>query len=129
MLALADANGPKIRLAPSVLAARAALPELIGELLQIDTWGEMDRRAGSEDLVGLGCHIFALACLFVGDAVWCVARVTENGREITRADARRAQDQVGPFAGDEISAQFGMQNNVLLNYTSRARLFEATTPY
>lgn len=135
MLALAEAKGLKIavahqiRLAPSVLVVKALLPGLLGDLLQIDTWGKMDRRAGGEDLVVLGCHIFDLARFFAGDALWCTARVTESGKDITRDDARRSQDQVGAFAGDEISAQFGMQNNVLLTYTSRGRLLAATKPY
>jgi predicted dehydrogenase len=135
MLALAEEKGLKIavahqiRLAPSVSTVKALLPDLVGELIQIDTWGKMDRRAGGEDLVVLGCHIFDLARFFAGDAQWCTARVTENGREITRNDARRSQDEVGPFAGDEISAQFGMQNNVLLTYTSRSRMLETTKPY
>ena len=135
LLALAEVKGLKIavahqiRLAPSVLAIKALLPGLLGDLLQIDTWGKMDRRAGGEDLVVLGCHIFDLARFFAGDALWCTARVTKSGRDITRDDARRSQDQVGPLAGDEISAQFGMQNNVLLTYTSRGRLLATTKPY
>ena len=72
MLALAEAKGLKIavahqiRLAPSVLVVKALLPGLLGDLLQIDTWGKMDRRAGGEDLVVLGCHIFDLARFFAG---------------------------------------------------------------
>ena len=39
---------------------------IIGELLQIDAFGKMDRRAGGEDMSVLGGHVFDLCRLFCG---------------------------------------------------------------
>jgi len=132
ILALAVRTGAKIavahqmRLAPSVRALQKAIGEgAIGDLLEINAWGKQDdTRAGGEDMIVLGTHLFDLMRLFAGDAEWCTARVLQAGRDITRADARRIKEQIGPVAGNEISAQFAFTRGVTGSFTSRARLRE-----
>jgi predicted dehydrogenase len=113
------------RLAPSVLHLKKVLDAgLIGELLTIDTWGKQDdRRAGGEDMLVLGTHLFELMRVFA--AIWCTARVTEKGKDITSASGRKAGEEIGPVAGDEISAQFAFAKSVQGSFTSRAKVREA----
>lgn len=133
LLALAERTGAKIavahqmRLAPSVVALQKAIAGgLIGDLLEINAWGKQDDRAGGEDMIVLGSHLFDLMRLFAGDAAWCTARVLQGGRDIARADARKVNEQIGPVAGDEISAQFAFAKGVTGTFTSRKRLREQT---
>jgi predicted dehydrogenase len=128
LLAIAETAGLKIavahqgRLAPGVLRLKELLNSgFIGELLEIRVHGKQDKRAGGEDMVVLGTHQFDLVRFFAGDAQWCSARILQDGREATMADARKATEDIGPVIGNEITAQFGMSGGVLVNYTSRAR--------
>lgn len=133
VLAAADQRGVKItvahqmRMAPNVVHLKQRVDAgLIGELLELRAWGKQDARAGGEDMIVLGSHLFDLMRLFAGDPQWCTARVTQAGRDITPADARVMKDNVGAIAGDEISAQFGFGKGVVASFTSRARLRDAT---
>ena len=78
-------------------------------------------RTGGEDLVVLGCHIFDLARLFAGDAHWCTAWIRQSAHDATLADVKGSAggEGIGPILGDEINAQFGMDDGVLLSFTSR----------
>jgi predicted dehydrogenase len=131
VLAAAGRAGKKIavahqmRMAPSVVALKRAVDGgLIGDLLQVDAWGKQDARAGGEDMLVLGTHLFDLMRLFAGDARWCTARVLQNGRDITAADARPAGEGIGPVAGDEVFAQFGFDRGVNATFNSRGRMRE-----
>jgi predicted dehydrogenase len=113
----------QMRLAPAVLALRRAVAGgLIGDLLHVDAWGKQDARAGGEDMLVLGSHVFDLVRYFAGDTRWCDVRVLQEGREITAADARAVTEQVGPVAGDEVVAHFGFDNGIDATFTSRRRL-------
>jgi predicted dehydrogenase len=115
----------QMRLAPSIVnLQRLVANGAVGELVQIRSWGKQDSRAGGEDLLVLGTHIFDLMRLFAGEPVTCNARVLTDGREITRADAHPATEKIGPIAGEEIEAQFGFANGVAATFTSRGRLRE-----
>ena len=131
VLATADRAGLKIavahqmRLAPGIVRLKKAINEgLIGDLLQIRAWGKQDARAGGEDMLVLGTHLFDLMRLFAGDSLWCTARVTQNGHDITRQDARSATENIGPIAGDEIESQFSFAGGVNASFTSRGKLRE-----
>jgi predicted dehydrogenase len=133
LLAAADKRGAKfavahqMRMAPNVVHLRKRISDgLIGELLEMRSWGKQDARAGGEDMIVLGSHLFDLMRLFAGDAQWCGARVTQAGRDITPTDARVMKDNVGPVAGDEVTAQFGFAKGVTATFTSRAKLREHT---
>lgn len=137
LLKAADAKGLKIavahqmRMEPAVTDLMKAIRSgAIGDLLEIRAWGKQDNaRAGGEDMIVLGSHLFDLMRLYAGDALWCRAGVTLAGRDINRADARMPKDNVGPVAGDEVNAQFGFAKGVIGAFTSRARLREAAGPW
>lgn len=131
LISMADRAGLKIvvahqmRLAPSIVRLKEELAGALGELLEIRAWGKQDDRAGGEDMLVLGSHLFDLARLFAGDPASCSSRVLQNGREVTERDARTVREQIGPVAGDEIQACFSFENGVNLTFTSRRRLQSA----
>ncbi|GDY22426.1 3-chlorobenzoate-3,4-dioxygenase dehydrogenase [Verrucomicrobiota bacterium] len=115
----------QMRLAPNVVHLQQSLAAgLLGDLLEIRAHGKQDARAGGEDLIVLGTHLFDLLRLFAGDPVSCSARILQGGRDITPADAREVRDRVGLVAGDEVMAQFAFANGVHGTFTSRAKLRE-----
>lgn len=128
LLALADQEKRKIvvahqmRLAPNILALKKAVDQgLLGELMEIRTHGKQDKRAGGEDLIVLGVHLFDLLRFFAGDPLWCAAWILQSGREITKADAHPATENIGPVAGDEIVAEFAFAKGVHATFVSRAK--------
>jgi predicted dehydrogenase len=129
VLALARQQGLKVavmhqmRLAPAVVHLKKKVEQgLIGELVELRAWGKQDRRAGGEDLVVLGVHLFDLMRMFAGDPAWCTARVMVKGREARAADSAAASEDLGPVLGDEIDAQFSFAKGVMGTFTSRQRL-------
>jgi predicted dehydrogenase len=129
ILALADKRGLKIavahqmRLAPNIAHLKRRLAEgLIGDLMQVRAWGKQDDRAGGEDMLVLGTHLFDMLRNLVGDPIWCTARILHQGREFTRADARTVKEQIGRVGGTDIEADFAFPNGVLASFTSRAAL-------
>jgi predicted dehydrogenase len=119
------------RCAPNVLRLEKALREgLIGDLLEIHAVGKMGSRAGGQDLMVLGIHVLDLARLFAGDALWCEARVRQQGKLPTIADAAESpSDRVGPVVGDEIFAHFAMDSGVNVTFRSRRGLEKAAGPF
>jgi predicted dehydrogenase len=127
LLALAKQRGLKIavahqmRSAPNVVHLKQRMDEgLLGELLEIRAHGKQDQRAGGEDLLVLGTHLFDLMRLFAGEALWCGARVLQGEADISLADARAATEGIGPVAGDAIFAQFAFPRGVNATFQSRA---------
>ena len=113
----------QMRLAPSILSLKQSIGEgLIGDLVQIRAYGKQDNRAGGEDMLVLGIHLFDLIRYFAGNPVWCSARVLQSGREIAHHNARAASEEIGLVAGDEIEAQFAFENGIQVSFTSRAKL-------
>lgn len=114
-----------MRMAPAVVRLRTALREaLIGDLVEMRAYGKQDARAGGEDMMVLGSHLFDLMRMFAGDPQWCTARVLAKGKDIVATDGRLVKDNVGPVAGDEVSAHFGFGNSVTASFTSSAKLRE-----
>jgi predicted dehydrogenase len=91
----------------------------IGTVQAIHAHGKQDRRGGGEDMIVLGTHLFNTMRYFVGDVKWMHAHVTENGKEVTRADARDATEPVGPVAGDCINSYFAFESGVSGFFDSR----------
>ena len=114
-----------IRMMPIVVRLKQGLREgLIGELVEMRAYGKQDSRAGGEDMMVLGSHLFDLMRLFAGDPQWCTARVLAKGRDIAASDGRLVKDNVGPVAGDEVFAQFGFANGIGATFTSSTKLRE-----
>lgn len=115
-----------MRMMPSVVALKRAVQAgRFGELRELRAYGKQDARAGGEDLMVLGTHLFDLMRLF-GDAdpESVSATVSQQGRDITTADRRQVKDNVGWVAGDQIFAQFNFPRGVRATFTSDARLRE-----
>jgi len=128
LIALAEKNkltisvAHQMHLAPVVQALKQKLSDgIIGDLLQVRAHGKQDNRAGGEDMVVLGTHLFDLMRLFAGDPLWCTAQILHRGREATANDARAAAEKIGPVLGDEIEAQFAFPKGVHGTFTSRGR--------
>ncbi|HNR71717.1 MAG TPA: Gfo/Idh/MocA family oxidoreductase [Verrucomicrobiota bacterium] len=120
----------QVRLAPNILFLKQCLADgLMGELLEMRAQGKQDHRAGGEDLVVLGVHLFDLLRFFAGDPLWCAARVRQGGREITPADAHPATEGIGPVAGDDLCAQFAFPQGVNATFTSRIQNRELAEPW
>ncbi|MBI5091430.1 MAG: Gfo/Idh/MocA family oxidoreductase [Candidatus Hydrogenedentes bacterium] len=85
---------------------------IIGEVLELRGRGKEDDRAGGEDLLVLGTHIFDLMRFFAGNPEWCEADITVNGKPATKADVHDPTEPLGKIVGDRIQATFGFANGV-----------------
>ena len=129
LLALAEKSGRRIavlhqiRRAPAISHLKKRVDEgFLGDLVCMRAFGKQDKRAGGEDLIVLGVHLFDIMRHFAGDPLWCHARVLQGGREAAAADAHPAGEDIGPILGDEIEAQFAFGKGILATFTSRSRL-------
>lgn len=117
----------QMRMAPGVAALREKISKgLIGDVVQMRAFGKQDVRAGGEDMLVLGTHLFDLMRLFAGDARRCSATIWSKGELAKHADRRKATEGIGFVLGDEIEAQFEFDRGVTGNFTSRGRLREVT---
>lgn len=90
----------------------------IGDVLELHGHGKCDRRGGGEDLMVLGTHAFDLMRFLVGDARWCFARVTVNGKKAVAGDVRPLGEGIGPGLGDHITATYGFDGPVVGRFTT-----------
>lgn len=142
LLTLASSKGLKIavahqmRMAPNIPALKAALETgWVGDLLEIRAHGKQDRRAGGEDLIVLGVHLFDFMRYFGGNPTWCSARILENGQDIAPSgDAphispRQPTENIGPVVGTEIFAQFAFPQGLHGTFVSSARRQQSDGPW
>jgi predicted dehydrogenase len=108
--------GPRYERARELIRSGA-----IGEVLEIRGRGKEDRRGGGEDLLVLGPHVMDVYRDLLGEPAWCFARVTENGRPITRASVRDGAEGLGPLAGDRIDAMYGFVGTPAVAHFATAR--------
>lgn len=85
---------------------------LIGDVLELRGRGKEDHRAGGEDLIVLGTHIFDLMFFFMGRPTWCASSVSVDGRPALPSDIRQPSEPLGPILGNQIQATFGFENGV-----------------
>jgi predicted dehydrogenase len=90
----------------------------LGDLLELCGRGKEDTRGGGEDLMVLGTHIMDLMRLLAGDAQWCFARVSQAGKPVTKAEVRDGREGIGPLAGDQIDAAYGLAHGVPAYFAS-----------
>ncbi|HTG44449.1 MAG TPA: Gfo/Idh/MocA family oxidoreductase [Verrucomicrobiae bacterium] len=129
LLTLGDEKKLKIavahtmRMSEVMLRLRQGLREgLIGDLVEMRAYGKQDARAGGEDMIVLGSHLFDLMRLYAGNPLGCTARVLQGGRDITRQDRRLVKDNNGHVGGNEVFAHFTFPNSVNATFTSAAKL-------
>jgi predicted dehydrogenase len=112
--------GHTARPMPVTIRAREMLREgAIGDLIEIRARGKEDARAGGEDMVVLGSHVFDLMRFFAGNPRWVFAHATERGVDVTPGSGRKAGEPVGPVAGDNIAAIFLFEEGVHGYFGSR----------
>jgi predicted dehydrogenase len=92
--------------------------KLIGTVVEVRSRGKEDGRAGSEDMVVLGTHLFDLMRYLMGDALWCQADITHNGKPATPANIREASEPLGPMVGNRIHATFGFAKGTAGHFSS-----------
>ena len=110
----------QMMLAPALVHLKKLVDDgLIGDLLEMRTRGKEDHRAGGEDLMVLGTHCMYLMRYFAGNPIWCSARVTVEGRDITVADRRAATEPLGPVAGDSIQASYAFPGGIQGHFASQ----------
>ena len=115
-----------MRMMPVMQAFKVALAGgLIGDLQEMRAYGKQDSRAGGEDMMVLGSHLFDLMRMFAGDPLWCSARVLWKGRDITATDGRVVKDNVGLVAGDQVFAHFGFPGGVNATFASGEKMRES----
>jgi predicted dehydrogenase len=78
----------------------------IGEVHEVRGRGKEDFRAGGEDLVVLGSHIFDMMRAVLGDPEWVFAHITSSGEELGFDHLRKPNEPIGPVAGREMAAMF-----------------------
>ncbi len=110
----------QMRIAPILELARQRLADgVIGQLLELRGRGKEDKRAGGEDLMVLGTHVFDLMRQFAGHPLWVVARFTAGDEEIRRRDVREGPEGLGPIAGDAVAGMFAFRHGITGYFASR----------
>lgn len=111
----------QMRVSPYMLRAKAMIEAgEIGDIQEVRTRGKEDRRAGGEDLMVLGSHLFDMLRFFLGDPKWVISHVTRNGEELSLLHQTEATEPIGPVAGNQIAAMFAFGNGVHGYFASRA---------
>ncbi|MCA9430081.1 MAG: Gfo/Idh/MocA family oxidoreductase [Candidatus Omnitrophica bacterium] len=102
------------RMCPDVQLAKKLIFEdgLIGDVLELRGRGKEDHRAGGEDLIVLGTHIFDLMLFFMGRAHWCASNIAVDGKPATKSDVHQPSEPLGPILGNQIQSTFGFDNAV-----------------
>lgn len=97
----------QMRLSPFTVEARRLIEAgEIGDIQEVRGRGKEDFRAGGEDLVVLGSHIFDMLRIFLGDPSWVFAHVTSRGEELAFDHLGTPTEPIGPIAGRQMAAMF-----------------------
>lgn len=109
------------RASPAIHHAKKLFFEegLIGEILEVRSRGKEDHRAGGEDLIVLGIHLFDLMRFLLGEPNWCMSHISQSGHPATLEDVRKATEPLGPILGDTIQASFGFESVIPGHYASK----------
>jgi predicted dehydrogenase len=130
MVEAADAAGVKLavahlaRYSASFRTARDMIQSGdIGRPILAYCRGKEDDRGGGEDMMVLGTHLFDISRFLLGDPAWVFGHVSQEGRDMVKADAHDPTEPVGTVAGDEIVAVFGFPASVHCIFESRRGMF------
>ncbi len=92
---------------------------LIGKVQRMVGRGKGDHRAGGQDLFVLGTHIVDSMRYFAGaEVAWAMGHVTQDGREVTVADAREGDEGVGLLAGNALHGYYVFENGITAQFES-----------
>lgn len=125
MVAAVDAKQLKwavaynFRATPTLTHVKKVLEDgLIGTFVEMRARGKEDHRAGAEDLIVLGTHLFDMMRYLAGEPLWCQSDITHNGKAATPADIREAREPLGPVIGNRIHATFGFDKGTAGHFSS-----------
>jgi len=110
-----------MRTCPIVDYAEQKLKDgLIGDLQEIRGRGKEDRRAGGEDMMVLGTHVFDLMRRFAGDPEWVFGRVCAAGHELRKPDVNpNGAEGLGYLGGDNIAVMYGFPGGLAGYFASK----------
>ncbi|GAB4141583.1 MAG: Gfo/Idh/MocA family oxidoreductase [Planctomycetaceae bacterium] len=91
----------------------------LGTVLEYRARGKEDRRGGAEDLWVLGTHVLDMIHAIGGRPKWCHAEITQNGKPISQKDVINGPEGLGPLAGDQVHAEFGMPDGSMAYFSSQ----------
>ncbi len=120
MIAAADAKNLKwsmafnFRASPVMAELKRQLVEekFIGDVMEMRSRGKEDHRAGGEDLIVLGIHLFDLMHYFQGPPEWCTGYCLTNGAPSRVTDITEATEPLGPILGDTVHASYTFPKGV-----------------
>ncbi len=108
------------RYSPKLTRVRRLIAEgAIGKVLEFRGRGKEDRRGGGEDLWVLGTHVLDMIHAVRGKPAWCNAQVRWKGHPVAKADVFNGPEGLGPLAGDEVQAMFGMPDGTTAYFSSK----------
>jgi len=87
-------------------------------VLEMRSRGKEDDRAGGEDLIVLGIHLFDLIGFMFGKPQWCFSDITFNGKPAMKENIGEATEPLGPILGNRINAMFGLAQGVPAYFSS-----------
>jgi predicted dehydrogenase len=91
----------------------------IGRVLEYRARGKEDRRGGGEDLWVLGTHMMDMIRAIGGHPKWCFAAVQQSGHSVTKQDVAEGAEGIGPLAGDDVRAMYGMPDGSAAYFASQ----------
>jgi predicted dehydrogenase len=111
----------QMRMSPYTQRAKAMIDAgEIGAIQEVRVRGKEDKRAGGEDMLVLGSHLFDMLRYFLGNPKWVVSHVTSNGEEMTAKHVTKPTEPLGFVAGNQIAAMFAFADGVHGYFASRA---------
>ncbi len=112
-------QGSQMRSSPVSAKARKLLDDgIIGKVLEIRGRGKEDRRGGGEDLRVLGSHVMNLIHYLGGEPEWCFAQALTEHNPVTKRDVKPGSEGIGPLAGDQIRAMYGLPDGITAHFDS-----------
>src|SRR5262245_14213750 len=126
MIAACEKNDVKLAIAhqtrysPRLQAVREIIDSgQLGTLLELRGRGKEDQRGGGEDLWVLGSHVMNLIQFCGGQPTWCFARLEQNGKPVTKEHVKAGNEGLGPLAGDDVVAMYGLESGATAYFASK----------
>jgi len=94
----------------------------IGTLLEVRGRGKEDHRGGGEDLWVLGSHIMDIMRYIAGEAQWCYANVTNQGKRVVAGDIAPGNEGIGLLTGDRVQAIYGMSSGATAYFATQRKM-------